>query len=142
MKRSIIVSSVLSLLALSPVVALAEPSELEIHVSCPQVDVLANHGDYIAGYGEETIVSMPTKKIYFKSTNVLDANTPKNLKSYFSEKVEYDSTSGQVSCTYTDYRNRYPNVTVSYTLTNAKGGIAEAQASDRIKIRLPLGLRA
>lgn len=145
MKVSLIAASIASLLALTPAIAVADPTELDIRVVCPGTygynNVLTHHGDYVAGYGEEFIDRVGGKQIYFKSTTLAD-NTPKDLSNYRNEKVEYDSTSGRVSCTYSSNQNQEPLLSVSYTLTNGKGGIVTSQSFNEIAIRLPLGLRA
>lgn len=139
-------ASVLAVFALTPIVALADPTDLEVNVFCPYTsgagNVLANHGDYIAGNGEEIVNGMGRKTIYFKSTDSLPQNIPAKLNNYRHEKAEYDSTTARVSCVYTSFMEGEPSFNVSYTLTNGRGGMIIAQTPDHVTFRLPVGFKA
>lgn len=134
-----------SALTLMPCVASADPVGVKIDVKCPAAgsngpDALANFGDVIAGYGQE-VVTNQNNPIYFKSTAPLAPNTPSKLSNYRNDSVDYDSTTGTVSCNYVSLIYPEPRISVSYVLTNGKGGIVTNQAGDYVSITLPVGFR-
>ncbi|KTD76508.1 hypothetical protein [Legionella waltersii] len=141
MKKS---SSVCSLLLLSFVsaAALAGPVNLIVDVYCPSTQgpmVLTNFGDYIGGYGMENILSQ-NNPVYFKSISIAH-DVPANLTTYFNESVNYNSTTGQVTCNYMSNNPTEPRFGVAYSLTNGKGGAVQWQSQNSINITIPVGLR-
>lgn len=146
MKSSIALASLLSLSAIAPTLAFAEPGGLNIVITCPATNgnqnVLTNFGEYIAGYGQETIEGVGGMPVYFRSFASNFSNLPTKLTNYRNEGVTYVSTTGQVNCNYVSQSpNKEPAFDVSYTLTNGKGGSVTRQAPNSITIRLPVGLK-
>ncbi|VVC76215.1 hypothetical protein AQUSIP_15210 [Aquicella siphonis] len=144
MKRKISLAAVLgvSILAISPFSVYADPAGIRVTVQCPGTNnganVITNFGDYAAGYGMETIENQGQFPVYFKSA-VLSPNTPANLSSYYNRSVQYDSTSGRVSCNYSSSNLTEPDLTVAYVLTNGKGGAVLASDSIGVTFSLPVG---
>ncbi len=146
-KASFVVASVLSLsaLTLAPIKASADPIGLNVTIQCPNSKgsgetVITHFGDYIGGFGVEDIRNQGQKQIYFKS-NFVAPNTPTDLTDYDNSDIQYDSSTGTVTCNYTNPRANAPLVTVSYTLINGKGGAIEGKSSCSILINLPVGLK-
>lgn len=140
MKKLLLVTSLASLSILASNVALADPSNANIQVTCPQTvgaNSLSNFGSYIAGYGQEMISGQNTTSIYFKSTSVAP-NTPAKLNSYHAASTNYNSTTGEVICGYKNEAGD-PDIYVNYTLTNGKGGWIESQNDSQITIDIPFG---
>ena len=143
MKASLVFISLLSVstLSLTPTIAAADPGGLNILIKCPRTgagpNVLTNFGDYVAGYGAETIHGI-TNPIYFKSITSIQG-VPTSLNAYGNEAAAYDSTNGNVTCQFGSSEN--PGFTVAYTLTNGKGGFVTNQGRDFVEISLPVGLR-
>lgn len=146
MKTYVALASLLSVSALSltPVIAAADPAGINILVRCPTTqgvqNVLTHFGDYIAGYGDETIQNQGSTPIYFKSS-ALAFGVPGQLGNYHNNGTSYESSSGQVTCNYTSSNPKEPNFAVSYDLTNGKGGTIVQQGKDFIRFVLPVGLR-
>ena len=130
-----------SAITLSPVLASAEPIGLDVLIQCPSPNnsssKLANHGDYTAGYGVESIAGQTSTAIYFQS-QASTHHIPANLTNYTNSGVQYNSTTGEVECAYQSDEND-PVFDVVYTLTNGKGGFASSGASDQIHITIPFG---
>jgi hypothetical protein len=141
MKGNFTLASLFSVLALTPMLALANPAELDVTVFCPAVtNTLSNYGDYIAGKGYAIVGNNGRNPVYFKSTSPLAPNTPTKLDNYRHEIADYDSTTGSVSCSYTNYDATKASFTVSYTLTNGKGGVVVVNSNDYVSIKLNVGL--
>jgi len=79
--------------------------------------------------------------VYFKSEGI-PSNTPGSLTNYFNDAAAYDSTTGRVSCSYQSNISTDPYFTVSYTLTNGRGGAVQGQTNNAISILFPVGLKA
>lgn len=145
MKASSKLASLIAVFALSPLVAVADPMEFEVSVFCPNVgngfNSLAHFGDYIAGNGEE-LLGGQRRNVYFKSTESIASKIPAGFTNYKNKKATYDSTTGSVTCSYSTYLYDAPEFSVSYTLTNGKGGIVTHQTDERITFRLPIGFKA
>lgn len=145
MKASIRLASFIAVFALTPAVAFADPTELEVSVFCPAItgttNVLANYGSYVGGKGEEIMGPTGRKIIYFKSDN-LPSGVPAKLTNYRPQEADYDSTNGRVACSYVSYRDGEPRFSVSYTLTNGIGGIVTDRSVSHVVFRLPLGFAA
>lgn len=133
--------SLISGLALTSLVN-AGPVGVTVDIFCPIMgsNALTNFGDYIAGYGYENLLSQ-NNLIYFKSDS-LPTDLPAQLNNYFNEYVNYNSTTGRITCGYISNLTSEPRFTVSYYLTNAKGGAVQWQSSNSINIILPLGIKA
>jgi hypothetical protein len=141
MKKS---SSVCSLLLLSIVstAVMADPVNLIVDIYCPATqgpNPLTNFGDYIGGYGAENILSQ-NNPVYFKSISIAH-DVPTSITNYFNESVNYNSTTGQVTCNYMSNNPTEPRFGVAYTLTNGKGGAVQWQSQNSININIPVGLR-
>jgi len=137
--RRIIPLSCLVLLS-TPLLSYADPVNLQIDIQCPIVNssssTLSNFGDYIAGYGMET-VSNQMFPIYFKSGPI--QNIPAQLTNYVNSNTQYDSTKGTITCSYTS-NDANPPFTVMYDLTNGKGGVVTSSSANSIDINLPVGM--
>ncbi|QRN02824.1 hypothetical protein GH742_02455 [Legionella sp. MW5194] len=141
MKKKALVS-LISGLALTSLVH-ASPIGVTVDIFCPMAmgsNALTNFGDYIAGYGYENLLSQ-NNLIYFKSDSV-PTDLPTQLTNYFNEMVNYNSTTGRVTCGYVSNLPTEPRFTVSYYLTNGKGGAVQWQSSNSINIILPMGITA
>lgn len=147
MKISPIFASLLLIftLALAPAIATADHVGISIKVDVvcpiPNLDVLTNYGDYAEGNGKEMIHGQNMTEVRFKSSS-LPAHMPNKLNNYRNESANYDSTTGQVSCSYTSTNPAEPRFTVSYTLTNGKGGTVLLQFNEFVTIKLPVGLHS
>ncbi len=123
--------------------AYADPIEYSMEIKCPAINgtknILANYGDYVGGYGSQIIDSNQSRPIYFKSLS-LPNGMPAKLGTYDNSLAEYNSATGIVSCKYDSFADQ-PVFTVSYALTNSKGGIVVSQTRDSIFLMLPIGLR-
>lgn len=121
----------------------ADPIEYNMQIKCPTINgkqnILANYGEYIAGYGTQTLDSSQSRPVYFKSLS-LPNGVPAKLSTYDNSLVDYNSTTGMVSCTYDSFADQ-PVFTVSYALTNGRGGIVISQTKESISLALPIGLR-
>ena len=134
----------LSSLVLSPGLVLADnPVTYGVTVYCPNTqggsNIITNFGNYIAGYGVEYILNYTTQA-YFRSASFIQ-NVPASLTNYANASVEYNSTTGIVSCLYQSSIQTEAAFSVSYYLTNGFGGSIQSQASNTITISLPAGLR-
>lgn len=134
-----------SALTVMPVVASADPVVFNIKVTCPisgtsAPNDLSNFGDVIAGYGKEELEDNNYNVIYFKSTAPLNPNTPHKLDNYRNESIDYDSATGTVSCNYISAMQSEPRLSVSYVLTNGKGGRVAERTGSYVNILLPLGV--
>jgi hypothetical protein len=119
------------------------PTGLNIDIVCPETqsgpNVLANFGDYIAGYGYENILSQ-TNNIYFKSS-CLPSDIPNQLTNYNNDSVKYNSTTGLVTCAYSSINQNEGNFSINYTLTNGRGGVVLSQSNNEINLLLPVGFK-
>ncbi len=143
-KRSLISLLVLSSAVFASGVVTADPVSVSTYVACPGTQngssQLTNFGNYIAGFGSQSLLSQ-TVFVYFKSEGI-PSNTPGNLTNYFNDAAAYDSTTGRVSCSYQSSISTDPYFTVSYTLTNGRGGAVQGQTNNAISILFPVGLKA
>ncbi|APF04067.1 TPA: hypothetical protein ACJ5DT_000780 [Legionella pneumophila] len=145
MKKSSPVYSLLLLSAItfSPVIK-ASPIGLMVDIYCPTTqgapNVITNFGDYIGGYGMENILSQ-NNPIYFKSIS-LAHDVPAQLGNYYNEATSYNSTTGQVTCSYISNNPTEPRFAVAYTLTNGKGGSVQWQSGNSINIIFPVGFNS
>lgn len=121
----------------------ADPIDYNMQIKCPTINgkqnILTNYGDYIGGYGSQTLDSNQPRLIYFKSLS-LPSGMPSKLGTYDNSLVEYNSATGVVSCAYESFADQ-PAFTVSYALTNGRGGMVVSQAKNSISLVLPIGLR-
>ena len=139
--------SLLCCLAFLPAISVADtidlsPSNTEVNITCPislpnQDNTLTNFGDYIAGYGTETVFSQK-KSIYFTSDFSVP-NAPIILVDYFNASAVYNSTKGTVSCIFQSIIPTDPIFSVHYQLTNGLGGTIVSQTSSTVNIALPVG---
>jgi len=93
----------------------------------------------VAGYGVEK-VGAATTQVYFRSDS-LPAGMPRKLGNYTSSDSDYDSTIGQVTCTYTSSDVAEPTFTVAYYLTNGVGGNILAQSANTVTVDIPFGFK-
>ncbi|KGP64184.1 hypothetical protein EP47_10305 [Legionella norrlandica] len=141
-------STLCSLLLLSTITVspatMAGPVGLVVDIYCPVTqgapNVITNFGDYIAGYGMENILSQ-NNPIYFKTIS-MPHDVPAHLGNYYNETVNYNSTTGQVTCSYISNNPIEPRFAVAYTLTNGKGGAVQWQSGNSINIIFPVGLKS
>lgn len=147
MKKLSILNALLSSMLLSAYAYSADsiklnPAHTQIDISCPislpgEPNTISNFGDYIAGYGQESLLSR-TQSIYFTSeSNVPDA--PIILVDYYNESVSYNSIKGTVSCYFQSIIPTDPRFSIFYQLTNGQGGTVISQTSNAISILLPIG---
>lgn len=127
---------------------IADPSSERYTFICPSIvgvapRILTHFGDHIAGYGVEYVnFNAKTPDPYFTGTVVTGSNIPYSLSSgsYSNSNTSYASATGTVSCNYTSTIGFDP-FTVSYALTNGKGGIIAAASANTIDIDLPIGFK-
>lgn len=132
-----------SALTLVPFISYADPVGVLVDVQCPIVSstssTLANYGDYVAGYGMES-VSNQMFPVYFKSGTVQGVGA--DLTLYYNSQVNYNSITGAVTCSYSSYESSQPGFDVSYTITNGKGASVDSQSNNNdIKLVIPFGLK-
>jgi hypothetical protein len=94
---------------------------------------------YIAGYGTEQIDQNPMVQPYFVGETAND--TPSKLNGFINGGVSYNSTTGQIDCTYHS-QNALSDFVVSYVLTNGRGGIVQNNTQNMIVIAVPMGLKS
>lgn len=146
MNKNILLAAILgaSVLALSPLSASADPVGLRVTIQCPGIagnqNVITNFGDYVGGSGMEIMDNQNPFPVYFKSVS-LAPNTPADLSNYNNQSARYDSTKGSVSCAYTSSNLSEPALSVSYALTNGKGGAVTGSDQASVSFVLPVGRR-
>ncbi len=143
MKKKYALGSLLALSTLVLSTAIASPVGFQADIYCPSTqgssNVITNFGDYISGYGVEYLLSQ-TNPAYFRSTAYVQ-NVPATLINYFNDSISYNSTTGVVSCNYQSNIATDPTFSVSYFVTNGKGGAVQWQSANAIGIMFPVGLR-
>ncbi len=134
---------VLFSIALSSVV-FADPIPVKVSVICPLTnpirDAIANYGSYVAGEGQLNVQQASSSVIYFKSQGNLPGRLPNDLNTYDNFSAAYNANSGEVICSFRSNDPQYPLVSVSYILTNGKGGTITAYGNDYLDISLPVGV--
>ncbi|PJD93470.1 MAG: hypothetical protein CK426_08740 [Legionella sp.] len=128
-----------SLLVILNANTMANPVPHQVTFTCPTTRVIANFGDYIAGYGVSTILG-ENRPVYFKSLTK-NATVPNNLTSYAIAGTLYDSTTSQVICNYNSSIANNKPFSLVYTMTNGSGGVITAQTDSIISIQLPIGIQ-
>lgn len=123
--------------------ALASPTIAVVDVFCPSTTIigihrLSNFGSFIAGYGTMNIDSNPANNPYFRYQIPAGANIPHSLTSYFNNGIDYDDTTGTLTCHYKSTGTFAPFSTV-YTMTNATYGQIVTQTANSIRINLLIG---
>lgn len=143
-KRSLVSLLVLSSITLAPALTMANPTSTSIYIGCPgtqlSAHMITNFGGYVAGYGQESILSQ-TMNVYFLSQS-LPTNVPTSLLNYSNAATSYDSTTGKVICSYQSSIATEPFFSVAYKLTNGRGGAVLSQSNNEIGLTMPLGLKA
>lgn len=133
-----------SILSISSSVALADPNPYAFDIQCPVAqnssDMLSNYGDFIAGYGKKSVNNESESQIYFKSKSSVKG-IPAQLDHYDNQGVKYNSTTGDVTCSYAS-NDGETSFEVTYTLINGKGGRADMISNNKIHIVIPFGLKA
>lgn len=139
-KKTILAGLTILTLVNAPLLFAQGMTNLRVDITCPatqgQSNVVTNFGTYIAGEGIEQVDSNNPTQIYFLGPVPL--GTPSKLTEYNNAGTNYDSTTGQVDCIYS--QSGYPTFVVSYILTNGKGGSIQYSNSNFISISLPVGL--
>jgi hypothetical protein len=139
MRRIInLVFTVIACLATTPV--LAEPITHPVKFICPNPTDLGYFGSYVAGLGTEILSPSITNIIYFKSTDVL-YNVPSSLANYTNEGTNYDGPSGTVSCLFKSSDSSEGDFSISYEVTNGKGGNILTQTKKAIRVLFFVGLK-
>lgn len=118
--------------------ASADPTAHYVSFTCPAINVVANFGDYIAGYGSEWIMNTHIP-VYFKST-AWPSGIPSNLNTYNNSATNYDSVNAQIICSYMSTNTDNSSFDLLYYVTNGTGGLVTAQTNDSIDLQLPVGL--
>lgn len=139
MKKHILSTFAVACTLLSSAVNADNPTSHQINVTCPAVNLVSNFGDYLAGYGSETIFGNLVP-IYFKNM-VFPAGVPTELTTYSVTDVNYNSTTAQVACSYTSSNASNPSFDLNYYITNGKGGLITAKTATMISLQLPVGFR-
>lgn len=139
MKKIPILTSFLAaaILSLITSTAMAYPINHDVYINCPHIKGLSNFGNYIGGYGSETLQSQ-NYPIYFRSGSIFFSV---NLKNYSNSGTEYDPAQETVSCQYSSSEPQESGFSVIYQITNGKGGWVQSQSEDTIYITIPLGLK-
>ena len=118
--------------------ASADPTTLKVTYRCPTG--LSNFGDYISGFGAEILGRSVTNKIYFKSFQYTPG-IPVSLSKYSNSDTNYDSTTGNVICSYASSDTSESSFDLAYYVTNGKGGRIISKNKKAIKIVFLGGLR-
>ena len=122
----------------------ANPRGLVVDIACPDTKspeiALTNYGSYVAGYGYEFFRDVDTRKIYFKSEGALAPTVPSDLTNYYHTGVNYDSTSGKVTCQFSSQKSDEAPFSVAYILTNGLGATVLDATSNGIELEIPVGL--
>ena len=88
-KRTLISLLILSSVALAPGMAMADPIGVSTYVGCPGTQLgsyqLTNFGNYIAGFGYQSLLSQTTY-VYFKSATST-SSVPASLTNYVTPHV-------------------------------------------------------
>lgn len=116
-----------------------QPSDIYCPSTQGTTNVVTNFGSYIAGFGTQFSLSN-NQPIYFKS-GLPAPGTPRKLLSYFNESIDYDSTTGNISCTYASNNFGEPPFSVDYLLTNGRGGIVVGQSNNSISLIFQIGFK-
>ena len=127
--------------------AVAEPNIIEIGIACPDASgsgnsTLSNFGGRIAGYGKESINSVPSPIAPYFSVSTLGGNFPPRISdgNYTSTGTQYDPTQAIITCSYSSSAGFDP-ITVPYELTNGIGGVIIAKTANTIVINQYIGLK-
>jgi len=141
MKKFAFAALAVSAVVAAPLALAQNPTNILINVVCPSTqtptNVITNFGNYIAGYGTEQIDQNPMVQPYFVGQTATD--TPPRLNGFNSSGVNYDSTTGQVDCSYT--QSGFTDLVVSYVLTNGRGGAVQNSNQNSLIIAMPVGLK-
>lgn len=126
---------------------MANPNTVEIGISCPNAsgtgfNSLSNFGGRIAGYGKESINSIPGPQSPYFTYLYTTGHFPANLAmgAYTNSAVDFDPINALVTCEFNS-SNGFDPIKVSYQMTNGQGGIVESQGLDQIVIIQYLGLQ-
>lgn len=141
MKKINVLSSLFAAVTLSVAssAVLAYPIYNTADFYCPDISLVANYGTYVAGFGSEDILGQ-VNTIYFQ-TNRWIGGVPSSLTNYSSTGTNYESTTGNVTCTYTSSNSAENPFDLVYFVTNGQGGLIQGQSSDSITVNFPIGLR-
>ena len=134
---SLLVSAILSLVTTT---AVAYPVNNEGDFTCPDISVVANFGDYIAGFGTEAMLSQ-LNHIYFQTTQ-WPAGVPNSVTGYANSGTGYDSVTARVTCSYASADPAHLPFDLSYYVTNGRGGLVVAQTNNSINVVFPVGLHS
>ena len=116
----------------------AYPISNTAYFTCPEVSLLSNFGDHIAGFGLEVMLSQ-NNPIYFQS-NAYPTGVPDTFSNYYNSGTDYDSISATVFCNYTSNNPVEHPFGLSYYVTNGKGGLVQYQNGNSINITFPVGV--
>lgn len=117
--------------------ASADPERVQADFTCPNISMVSNFGNYIAGLGMELILGQHNP-VYFKTIN-WPAGVPANLGNYTNSATSYDSTKATVTCSYASTDPAEQAFDISYYVTNGYGGRIRQQTNSTIYIIFPLG---
>lgn len=138
-KNSFLSSLFAATLSLAATSVGASPLFTQADFSCPVVSQLSNFGDYIAGYGNEMVLSQ-NNPVYFQTIQ-WPAGVPDSLNGYYNSGTNYNSVNAHVTCSYASGDGSSQPFDLAYYVTNGKGGLVQWQNNESISLMLPVGLR-
>lgn len=146
MEKFLSIIPLLGLSLLMPNHAIAGGNTQQVGFTCPDASgsgahSLSNYGGFIAGYGKESINSVPCPDEPYFTFHYSDGHYPANLPvgTYVNSGVDYNPVNGTIICNYSSGTG-YDPLHVSYHLSNGFGGLLVSSALDQIVILQYLGL--
>lgn len=115
----------------------AEPTKHDVTFTCPAINAIAHFGDYVAGYGSESIFG-DIRPVYFK-TNLWPIGIPSTLSTYSSSATHYDSITALITCSYISSDVNNTAFDLLYHMANGRGGFVTAQTLNMISLQFPIG---
>jgi hypothetical protein len=141
MKKFSLFTSVLAAATLSLVTTqvCADPIRVQSDFTCPSINMVSNFGSYIAGLGEEAVLSQHNP-VYFRSHH-FPVGVPDSLSSYSNYSTDYNSVTAYVTCSYVSSEPMQLPFDLTYYVTNGLGGRVVSQTSNTINIIFSIGYK-
>ena len=117
---------------------LAYPIRTHAIFTCPCANELYILDNYIVGLGSELILHQ-SNPVNFK-TSIPQTGSLGNFINYKVNGINYDSTTGQLSCDYISNNPTEQPFELTYYMMNGNGGIVQAKSMNTISILLFIGL--
>lgn len=116
----------------------AYPIGVSVIFTCPCINMLTNSNEQVAGVGTELIFGK-NNPVNFESPT--SATLPNQFLNYNNAGIDYDSVLGEVTCSYVSSVSTDQPFSLSYSMTNGKGGIMSAKSNNTMSIILSVGIR-